>query len=39
LRVEQFDGGAIFVTADDIVAFHAGEWVRQQEAEFGQSTR
>lgn len=34
LRPDQFDGGAIFVTADDIKTFHAGEWVREQEREF-----
>jgi hypothetical protein len=34
LRAGQFDGGAIFVTAEDIKIFHAGEWVREQEREF-----
>lgn len=34
LQPGQFDGGAIFVTADDIKMFHAGEWVREQEAQF-----
>jgi hypothetical protein len=32
LRAGQFDGGAIFVTEEDIKMFHAGEWVREQEA-------
>lgn len=34
LKPEQFDGGAIFVTAHDIKMFHAGEWAREQEREF-----
>jgi len=35
LKPEQFDGGAIFVTGEDIKMFHAGEWAREQEAQFG----
>ena len=34
LAFQQFDGGAIFVTPDDIKIFHAGEWAREQEREF-----
>lgn len=34
LRPGQFDGGAIFVTSEDIRTFHAGEWAREQEREF-----
>ncbi len=37
LRPGQFDGGAIFVTADDIKMFHAGEWAREQEAQFSRT--
>ena len=34
LRPEQFDGGAVFVTKDDIKTFHAGEWVRLEQMKF-----
>jgi len=34
LHPGQFDGGAIFVTAEEIKVFHAGEWVREQERSF-----
>jgi len=37
LKPEQFDGGALFVTPQDIKIFHAGEWVREQERFFGSS--
>lgn len=30
----QFDGGAVFVTKDDIRLFHAGQWAREQEMSF-----
>jgi len=33
-RVGQFDGGAIFVTIDEIDTFHAGEWAHNREKNF-----
>lgn len=35
-RVEEFDGGAIFVTARDIKIFHAGEWAYNLEKAFSE---
>lgn len=34
LRVGEFDGGGLFVSADQITTFHAVEWAEQQEKEF-----